>query len=195
MAGVLGTEQALADSDVHSGGTFAWVPPACAGALAGIDAILRENALDNVAQLAAIAEEVLAPMVDQYEQVGDVRIAGAFIGIEFVTDRDTIAPAPAFHREVHHELGGGLAYNTVQTILIRLYEKGLVERRKAGRGHRYWPVQDAASAAASRMRAALGDRAGRSAVLRQFAASLDEEDATALRRLLTPTERRRGPRQ
>jgi 4-aminobutyrate aminotransferase-like enzyme len=43
-------------------------------------------------------------MVDQYEQVGDVRIAGAFMGIEFVTDRDTIAPAPAFHREVHHEL-------------------------------------------------------------------------------------------
>jgi len=104
LAGVLGTEQALADSDVHSGGTFAWVPPACAGALAGIDAILRENALDNVAQLAAIADEVLTPMVDQYEHVGDVRIAGAFIGIEFVTDRDTIAPAPAFHREVHHEL-------------------------------------------------------------------------------------------
>ena len=94
----------LADADVHSGGTFAWVPAACAGALAGIDAILRERALENVAQLESIAEEMLTPLVGQFEQVGDVRIAGAFIGIEFVTDMETIAPAPAFHREVHHEL-------------------------------------------------------------------------------------------
>jgi 4-aminobutyrate aminotransferase-like enzyme len=104
LAAVLGTEAVLAESDVHSGGTFAWVPAACAGALAGIDAILREGVLENVATLASIADEVLTPMIGEYEQVGDVRIAGAFIGIEFVTDRETIAPAPAFHREVHHEL-------------------------------------------------------------------------------------------
>jgi 4-aminobutyrate aminotransferase-like enzyme len=104
LAAVLGTEAVLADVDVHSGGTFAWVPAACAGALASIDAILQEQALDNVATLAAIAEELLTPMVDEHEQVGDVRIAGAFIGIEFVTDRETIAPAPAFHRDVHQAL-------------------------------------------------------------------------------------------
>ena len=104
LAGILGTEDVLADADVHSGGTFAWVPAACAGALAGIDAIIREGALENVAQLAAVAEQMLTPLVDEYEQVGDVRIAGAFIGIEFVTDRDTIAPAPNFHREVHRAL-------------------------------------------------------------------------------------------
>ena len=104
LAAVLGTEAALADTDVHSGGTFAWVPAACAGALAGIDAIVREGALENVARLAAIADEVLTPMVGEHEQVGDVRIAGAFIGIEFVADRDTIAPAPAFHRAVHRAL-------------------------------------------------------------------------------------------
>ncbi len=104
LAAVLGTEDVLADSDVHSGGTFAWVPAACAGALAGIDAILRERALENVARLESIADEMLTPLVGQFEQVGDVRIAGAFIGIEFVTDMDTIAPAPAFHRDVHQEL-------------------------------------------------------------------------------------------
>ncbi|HEU0194864.1 MAG TPA: aminotransferase class III-fold pyridoxal phosphate-dependent enzyme [Gaiellales bacterium] len=104
LAAVLGTESVLADVDVHSGGTFAWVPAACAGALAAIDAIVQERVLDNVAGLAAIAEELLPPMVDEHEQVGDVRIAGAFIGIEFVTDRETIAPAPAFHRAVHHAL-------------------------------------------------------------------------------------------
>ena len=104
IAAVLGTDAVLGDTDIHSGGTFAWVPAACAGALAGIDAILREHALENVARLAAIADEMLTPMIGEHEQVGDVRIAGAFIGIEFVADRDTIAPAPAFHRAVHHAL-------------------------------------------------------------------------------------------
>jgi predicted transcriptional regulator len=86
--------------------------------------------------------------------------------------------------EVHAAFGGNLAYNTVQTILFRLHDKGAVLRRKAGRGHVYWPAQDAATAAAERMRAALSDRADRHAVLRQFAAGLDEADAAVLRRLL-----------
>ena len=57
----------------------------------------------------------------------------------------------------------------------------------------YWPVEDAATAAATRMRAALADRADRHAVLQQFAASLDESDAAVLRELLSGTERKRRP--
>jgi len=86
--------------------------------------------------------------------------------------------------DVQGAIGGDLAYNTVQTILIRLHEKGVVQRRKAGRGHVYWPVEDAATTAANRMRAALADLPDRQAVLQQFAASLDEDDAATLRRLL-----------
>jgi predicted transcriptional regulator len=85
---------------------------------------------------------------------------------------------------VQEALGGDLAHNTVQTILIRLHDKALLQRRRAGRGHEYWPAQDAASAAADQMRAALGDRQDRLAVLQHFAASLDEADADALRELL-----------
>jgi predicted transcriptional regulator len=83
-------------------------------------------------------------------------------------------------------LGDGLAYNTVQTILIRLLDKGLVLRRAAGRGrgHEYWPAQDAATSGAERMRAALAERPDRRAVLQQFAAGLDEADAAALRAVL-----------
>ncbi|MFI7597440.1 BlaI/MecI/CopY family transcriptional regulator [Actinoplanes sp. NPDC049681] len=94
------------------------------------------------------------------------------------------AEAPLTAAGVHRELSSDLAYNTVQTILIRLHDKKVVERRRAGRGHVYWPVEDAATAAASRMRAALGDRADRHAVLQRFAASLDESDAEVLRQLL-----------
>jgi predicted transcriptional regulator len=98
---------------------------------------------------------------------------------------------PVTAADVQEALGGDLAYNTVQTILIRLHDKGLVQRRKAGRGHVYWPVQDAATTAAEQMRATLTDRADRRAVLQQFAASLDEADANTLRRLLSAAQRRR----
>src|SRR4029453_8100717 len=60
--------------------------------------------------------------------------------------------------DVQAALGGELAYNTGPTILTRLHEKNLVRRRRAGRGHVYWPVEDAATAAAARMRAALAGR-------------------------------------
>ena len=101
------------------------------------------------------------------------------------------AGAPMTATDVQREIGGELAYNTVQTILIRLLEKNVLQRRRAGRGHEYWPVEDAATAAATRMRAALADRSDRHAVLQQFAASLDESDAAVLRKLLTESRRQR----
>jgi hypothetical protein len=48
----------------------------------------------------------------------------------------------------------------------------------------YWPAQDAATLAATRMRAALDERPDRRAVLQQFAAALGEDDAETLRALL-----------
>jgi predicted transcriptional regulator len=81
-------------------------------------------------------------------------------------------------------LGGDLAYNTVQTILTRLRDKGVVQRRKAGRGHLYWPVTDAATAAAAQMSAALSGHRDHRAVLQQFAASLGAQDAALLRQVL-----------
>ena len=54
LAGVLGTEEVLADSDVHSGGTFAWVPAACAGRWPVSTPSCR-RALANVARMESIA--------------------------------------------------------------------------------------------------------------------------------------------
>jgi predicted transcriptional regulator len=93
--------------------------------------------------------------------------------------------------DVQAAIGGDLAYNTVQTILIRLHDKNLVRRRRAGRGHAYWPAEDAATATAAQMQAALANRADRHAVLQQFAATLDEADADLLRQLLSDTHRQR----
>ena len=101
IAAVMGTEEVMGSSDIHGGGTFAWTPAAAAGALASLDAIIAGDVLANVREIEAIALAELGPLVDRYEQVGDVRAAGALIGIEFVKDKATIAPAPAFHRAVH----------------------------------------------------------------------------------------------
>jgi predicted transcriptional regulator len=94
------------------------------------------------------------------------------------------ADQPLAPSDVQSRLGGDLAYNTVQTILTRLHEKGLVERRREGRGHAYWAVNGAAATAAAQMSALLAGRGDRQAVLQQFAASLDAQDAATLRNLL-----------
>ena len=101
IGAILGTEEVMGNSDLAIGGTFAWTPAAAAGALASIDAILATHALDNVAELERITHEELGPLVQEVEQVGDVRVAGALIGIEFVQDKHGIAPAPAFQYAVH----------------------------------------------------------------------------------------------
>jgi predicted transcriptional regulator len=94
------------------------------------------------------------------------------------------ADKPLTAAEVQQKVGDSLAYNTVQTILTRLHEKGLVQRRKVGRSHAYWAVNDAATTAAAQMSAALAGRGDRQVVLQQFAASLSPHDAAVLRDLL-----------
>jgi 4-aminobutyrate aminotransferase-like enzyme len=101
IAAVLGTEAVMANSDVHGGGTFAWTPAACAGAIAGIERLVAGDVLANVAVIESIARAELEPLVAEIGQVGDVRVAGALIGVEFVTDKESIKPALAFHRAVH----------------------------------------------------------------------------------------------
>ena len=100
IAAILATEAVLADSHTHLGGTYAWEPAACAGALAGLDLLLG-GALDNVKELDRIAREELGPLVQTCEQVGDVRPLGAWVALEFVTDKASGDPDPDFQWAVH----------------------------------------------------------------------------------------------
>ena len=102
IGGTLGSERVMAHATNHVGATFGWTPAACVAALENIEAILRDDVLANVREMERVALEVLGPLVDRHEQVGDVRAAGGLIGVEFVTDMETIAPAPNFQLAVHH---------------------------------------------------------------------------------------------
>lgn len=94
------------------------------------------------------------------------------------------AQRPLTAGEVADELGGELAYTTVQTILARLHDKGAVSRELSGRAHAYTPVLDDAGLAAERMRALLDKGGDRAAVLTRFLGSLTREDEATLAELL-----------
>jgi 4-aminobutyrate aminotransferase-like enzyme len=90
IGAVLGTERAMATfDDVSTGSTWSWLPAASAAAIATIERFEREPILENVRAIDAAARRALLPLLDRYEPVGDVRVVGCFIAIEFVKDRTT----------------------------------------------------------------------------------------------------------
>ncbi|WP_407555719.1 BlaI/MecI/CopY family transcriptional regulator [Streptomyces sp. Pv4-95] len=101
------------------------------------------------------------------------------------------APGPATAARVQEQLGGGLAYTTVVTILSRLHAKKAVTRERAGRAYVWTPTADEAGLAALRMHRVLDGEPDRDAVLTGFAAALSPRDARLLRALLdrVPEER------
>jgi predicted transcriptional regulator len=105
------------------------------------------------------------------------------------------ADRPLTAGQVVDALGGGLAYNTVQTILTRLYEKRAVTREQVGRAHAYTPVLDEAGLAARGMRAMLDRGGDHAAILAQFVGTLSRDEENILARLLRqPPGRKRAMR-
>jgi predicted transcriptional regulator len=98
------------------------------------------------------------------------------------------ADQPLTPAELQASLGGGLAYNTIHTILTRLQDKGLVVRVREGGRSGYQPAKDAAQDAADRMRTALEGGRDRAEILQRFVTSLSPDDEQALRAALSEDE-------
>jgi predicted transcriptional regulator len=94
------------------------------------------------------------------------------------------ADRPLTPAEIQSEIGGDLAYNTVHTILRRLWDKGLVLRDAGGRRGAYLPAKEATELAAQVMHDALQRESDRAAVLQRFVTGLGADDEDMLRRLL-----------
>lgn len=101
IAAMLGTDEVMANSDLHLGSTYGFVPAAAAAAAEGIRIIQDGGVLENVRQLEQIFIESMTPLIDRFGQVGDVRASGALAAIEFVRDKETIRPAPRFQYAVY----------------------------------------------------------------------------------------------
>lgn len=117
IGAVLGSEELLAESELYLGGTFAWHPAACAGALKSIEVLERDRTLDHVADLERFAIARLGRLATKYQIVGDVRIKGLYIALEFVQDKITKEPASRLTREVHQAC--------IQRGLVPVHEEGL----------------------------------------------------------------------
>jgi len=87
-------------AELYTGGTFAGNPAACLMAAKLIEVMERDRVLDNVVALERAARARFGAMKEKYEIVGDVRVMGAYMAIEFVEDRETKAPGHDLCREV-----------------------------------------------------------------------------------------------
>jgi adenosylmethionine-8-amino-7-oxononanoate aminotransferase len=85
------------------GGTYGGNVVACAAALATLDVVEREPVLENVRALDARARETLGRLPERYPVVGDVRIKGCYMAVEFVSDRETKQRAPELQEAVAEE--------------------------------------------------------------------------------------------
>jgi 4-aminobutyrate aminotransferase-like enzyme len=95
IGAVLGSERAMGGfDDVPTGSTWAWLPGSCAAALATLDAFERDDVLDNVKAIEAAACDGLGALKEKHDVIGDVRVKGAYLSVEFVKDRETKERAP-----------------------------------------------------------------------------------------------------
>jgi predicted transcriptional regulator len=77
-----------------------------------------------------------------------------------------------------------LAYTTVMTILVRLWQKGRLERQRDGRAYVYRPTQSREEYIATSMQSMLKGVGDRPAALAHFVESLAPADRDQLRRVL-----------
>jgi len=93
-----------AQGGIMTGHTYSGHTAACAAGLAVQRLIERESLVERVRDRGVILQRALRESLGRYEEVGDIRGRGFFIGVELVIDRRTKRPFPA-DRRVNLEIG------------------------------------------------------------------------------------------
>jgi adenosylmethionine-8-amino-7-oxononanoate aminotransferase len=88
----------------YTGHTFTGHTAACAAGLAVQQLIAREGLVERVRRTGAAFRDELRRSLGRFEEVGDVRGRGFFIGIELVRNRHTKAPFPR-ERNLSFDIG------------------------------------------------------------------------------------------
>jgi 4-aminobutyrate aminotransferase len=91
--------------DWHKGAhasTFGGNPVALSAAMKTIE-LLQNGMIDNAREVGAYLETGLRELQDKYECIGDVRGLGMMLGVEFVTDKQSLKPAPELRDKVEME--------------------------------------------------------------------------------------------
>jgi 4-aminobutyrate aminotransferase-like enzyme len=75
--------------------TFGGNPVSCAVGLAVLDVLREESLQQNAREVGGYLKARLQDLKNRHRLIGDVRGSGLFIGVEFVLDRESLAPATA----------------------------------------------------------------------------------------------------
>jgi 4-aminobutyrate aminotransferase len=81
--------------------TFGGNPVCIASALKTIE-LLERDLVKNAAEVGAYLEAGLNGLKEKYDVIGDVRGYGMMLGVEFVTDKKTMAPAPELRDKIEY---------------------------------------------------------------------------------------------
>ncbi len=96
LAAVVTTREVAAsfDNGMEFFSTFGGNPVACAAGLAVLDVVRDEQLQEHALRVGNHLLAGLRGLIDRHAFVGDVRGSGLFLGIELVSDRATLEPAP-----------------------------------------------------------------------------------------------------
>jgi len=82
--------------------TFGGNPVCIASALKTIE-LLENGMTENAATVGEYLMEGLRKLQTKYDVIGDVRGLGLMLGVEFVTDKETLKPAPELRDKIEME--------------------------------------------------------------------------------------------
>lgn len=101
LGGIIGRKSIMSWPRSAHGNTFGGNPVACAAALATLN-VLENGGIANADVQGAYLLSALEAMAARHPSIGDVRGKGLMIGVEFVQDRHTKAPATELRNRVNH---------------------------------------------------------------------------------------------
>jgi 4-aminobutyrate aminotransferase / (S)-3-amino-2-methylpropionate transaminase / 5-aminovalerate transaminase len=94
LSGVVGKAEVMDAPDPGGlGGTYGGNPVACAAGLAVMDIMRDEKLPERSARIGSVVEERMQSWAKDNELIGDIRAAGAMVGMELVRSRKTKEPA------------------------------------------------------------------------------------------------------
>jgi 4-aminobutyrate aminotransferase/(S)-3-amino-2-methylpropionate transaminase len=139
LSAVIGRAEILDSPQLGGlGGTFGGNPLACAAALQVLDGVDREGLCDKATAMGARLVARAKAWQEEFSRIGDIRAAGAMVGIEYVEDRITKEPASDYVAALRQDcLSRGLVLittgshsNTVRFLIPLVideetFEKGL----------------------------------------------------------------------
>jgi 4-aminobutyrate aminotransferase-like enzyme len=98
IAGLVAKPEVLQDFALRARyfNTFGGNPVSCAAGLAVLEVLEREQLQQNAKMVGGYMMRGLEELAKRYRQIGQVRGAGFFIGVDLVKDRQTHEPDPAF---------------------------------------------------------------------------------------------------